>query len=84
MEGTALGFKSICSVPLISRSRVIGTLALNRLTDYLGAHNEPPMPTYAGGAMGFRGAAETMSTDGKRRRNYLPGLSAPRRATVRP
>ena len=28
-----LGFKSICSVPLISRDRVIGTLALNRRTD---------------------------------------------------
>ena len=25
--------------------------------------------------MGFRGAAETMSMDGKRRRDYLPGLS---------
>jgi formate hydrogenlyase transcriptional activator len=29
----ALGFKSICSVPLIARHRIIGTLALNRLTD---------------------------------------------------
>jgi len=28
-----LGFKSICSVPLIARDRVIGTLALNRRTD---------------------------------------------------
>jgi formate hydrogenlyase transcriptional activator len=28
-----LGFKSICSVPLIARNRIIGTLALNRLTD---------------------------------------------------
>ena len=27
-----LGFKSICSVPLIARNRIIGTLALNRLT----------------------------------------------------
>jgi Rieske 2Fe-2S family protein len=26
--------------------------------------------------MGFRGAAETMSLDGKRRRSYLPGLNA--------
>src|SRR5262249_7735361 len=26
-----LGFKSICSVPLIARDRIIGTLALNRL-----------------------------------------------------
>jgi len=29
----ALGFKSVCSVPLIARDRVIGTLALNRRTD---------------------------------------------------
>ena len=29
----ALGFKSICSVPLISRDRTIGTLALVRITD---------------------------------------------------
>ena len=48
--------------------------ALNRLTDYLGAANEPPHPTYVGGSMGFRGGAETMSIDGKRRRNYLPAL----------
>jgi len=29
----ALGFRSICSVPLIARDHIIGTLALNRLTD---------------------------------------------------
>jgi formate hydrogenlyase transcriptional activator len=29
----ALGFKSICSVPLITRDRVFGTLALSRMTD---------------------------------------------------
>ena len=29
----ALGLKSICSVPLISRERTIGTLALSRMTD---------------------------------------------------
>ena len=29
----ALGFKSICSIPLIARNQIIGTLALNRLTD---------------------------------------------------
>ena len=28
-----LGFKSMCSVPLIARNRTIGTLALNRMTD---------------------------------------------------
>src|SRR5581483_694241 len=56
--------------------------ALNRLTDYLGADNEPPTPDYIGGAMGFRGGAETMSTDGIRRRAYLPGLSAHQRQMV--
>ena len=38
--------------------------ALNRLTNYLGADNEQPHSTYIGGAMGFRGGAETMSLDG--------------------
>jgi len=56
--------------------------ALNRLTDYLGAANEPPHPTYVGGSMGFRGDAETMSIDGKRRRNYLPGLNEEERKKV--
>jgi glycine betaine catabolism A len=49
--------------------------ALNKLTDYLGADNESPGPTYIGGAMSFRDGAETMSIDGKRRRDYLPGLN---------
>jgi len=48
---------------------------LNRLTHYLGADNETPQPTYIGGAMGFRDGAQTMSLDGKRRRDYLPGLN---------
>jgi glycine betaine catabolism A len=47
---------------------------LNRLTDYLGADNESPASTYTGGAMGFANGVETMSMDGKRRREYLPGL----------
>jgi Rieske 2Fe-2S family protein len=47
---------------------------LNRLTNYLGADNEAPRPTYIGGSMGFRDGAETMSMDGKRRRDYLPGV----------
>jgi glycine betaine catabolism A len=55
---------------------------LNRLTDYLGADNEPPQPNYIGGAMGFRGGAETMSTDGVRRRNCLPGLRPGQRTQV--
>jgi glycine betaine catabolism A len=56
--------------------------ALNRLTDYLGSDNESPQPTYIGGSMGFRGAAETMSLDGKRRRDYLPGLGENERKKV--
>jgi Rieske 2Fe-2S family protein len=56
--------------------------ALNRLTDYLGADNEPAAPTYIGGSMGFRGGAETMTMDGMRRRDYLPGLSEDERKMV--
>lgn len=56
--------------------------ALNRLTNYLGADNEQPQPTYIGGAMGFRNGAETMSLDGKRRRDYLPGLTGEDRQKV--
>jgi glycine betaine catabolism A len=32
--------------------------------------------------MGFRGAAETMSRDGKRRRDYLPGVAENERKKV--
>jgi Rieske 2Fe-2S family protein len=56
--------------------------ALNRLTDYLGADNEPASATYFGGAMGFIDGAETMSTDGRRRRDYLPGLNGEQRRHV--
>ena len=56
--------------------------ALNRLTDYLGADNEPASPAYIGGAMGFRNGAETMSIDGVRRRDYLPGLDQQQRRMV--
>lgn len=56
--------------------------ALNQLTDYLGADNEPPSSTYIGGSMGFRGSAETMSSDGVRRRDYLPGLNDAERRLV--
>ncbi len=56
--------------------------ALNRLTDYIGSDNEAPRPTYIGGSMGFRGGAETMSIDGRRRRDYLPGLSESERGKV--
>ena len=56
--------------------------ALNELTHYLGSDNDAPQPTYIGGSMGFRSPAETMSTDGIRRREYLPGLSDSERAKV--
>ena len=56
--------------------------ALNRLTDYLGADNEPADPHYAGGSMGFREGVETMSVDGQRRRAYLPGLDESQRRQV--
>jgi Rieske 2Fe-2S family protein len=56
--------------------------ALNRLTDYLGAANEPACDSYIGGAMGFCNGAETMSLDGKRRRAYLPGLGEIERKQV--
>jgi Rieske 2Fe-2S family protein len=55
---------------------------LNRLTNYLGADNDPPQPTYIGGSMGFRGDAQTMSLDGRRRREYLPGLNEVQRKQV--
>jgi glycine betaine catabolism A len=55
---------------------------LNRLTDYAGSDNEAPQPTYIGGSMGFKGDAETMSMDGKRRRDYLPGLGQNERKRV--
>jgi Rieske 2Fe-2S family protein len=56
--------------------------ALNRVTDYLSGENDAPQPTYIGGTMEFRGGAETMSTDGKRRRDFLPGLSEGQRQHV--
>jgi glycine betaine catabolism A len=55
---------------------------LNRLTNYMGADNEAPQPTYMGGSMGFRNGAETMSMDGQRRRDYLPGLNEQERKKV--
>ena len=52
------------------------------MTDYLGADNEIPQPTYIGGAMGFRNGAETMSLSGKKRREFLPGLDQDQRKKV--
>jgi Rieske 2Fe-2S family protein len=56
--------------------------ALDRLTDYLGADNQAPTPNYIGGSMGFRDGIETMTFDGIRRRDYLPGLNAEQRGMV--
>ena len=55
---------------------------LDRLTDFLGADNQAPTPNYIGGSMGFRNGAETMTFDGIRRRDYLPGLNAEQRSMV--
>jgi glycine betaine catabolism A len=51
---------------------------LSRISDYLSGENDPPQAGYMGGTMEFREAAETMSTDGKRRRAFLPGLGEER------
>ena len=56
--------------------------ALNKLHHYLGADNVAPTACYCGGSMGFREGVETMSMDGKRRREYLPGLSDSQRQHV--
>jgi Rieske 2Fe-2S family protein len=56
--------------------------ALNRLHHYLGADNAAPTEWYCGGSMGFREGVETMSTDGKRRRAFLPGLNDSQRRQV--
>jgi len=48
---------------------------LNRMHHHLAADNVPSTGTYCGGAMGFKDGVETLSTDGKLRRAYLPGLT---------
>jgi Rieske 2Fe-2S family protein len=55
---------------------------LNRMHHYLGADNVPSTGTYSGGAMGFKDGIETLSSDGKRRREVLPGLSGRNRELV--
>lgn len=56
--------------------------ALNQLTDYLSGENCAPHRSYIGGSMGFKPGVETMSLDGKLRRDYLPGLSEAQRKEV--
>lgn len=55
---------------------------LNRMHHYLGAANVPSTETYCGGAMGFKDGIETLSVDGKRRRQLLPGLEGDDRTLV--
>jgi Rieske 2Fe-2S family protein len=55
---------------------------LSRLTDTMSGENDPPTGSYIGGSMEFLGGAETMSVDGVRRRECLPGLSAAQRKEV--
>jgi Rieske 2Fe-2S family protein len=56
--------------------------ALNKLHHYLAAENVSPTPSYCGGAMGFRPGVETMTIDGARRRDFLPGLNESQRQRV--
>ena len=55
---------------------------LNRMHHYLGADNVPTTGTYCGGAMGFKDGVETLSSDGQRRRDFLPGLGERERSLV--
>ena len=55
---------------------------LNRMHHYLGADNVPTTESYCGGAMGFKAGVETLSSDGKRRRDVLPGLGERERQLV--
>jgi len=56
--------------------------ALHRITDYLSGDNDQPQAGYIGGSMEFRGGAQTMSSDGERRRACLPGLNEKQRGLV--
>jgi len=55
---------------------------LSRVCDSMSGNNDAPQPTYIGGSMEFRAGAQTMSVDGKRRRDYLPGLNEEQRKLV--
>jgi Rieske 2Fe-2S family protein len=55
---------------------------LNRMHHYLAADNVPTTGSYCGGAMGFKDGVETLSSDGKRRRDFLPGLGEHERTLV--
>ena len=55
---------------------------LNRMISYLSGDNEKPHHNFIGGSMSFKEGVETMSLDGKRRRDFLPGLSRDQRCEV--
>ena len=55
---------------------------LSRVSDSMSGNNDAPQPTYIGGSMEFRAGAQTMSVDGVRRREYLPGLNEEQRKLV--
>lgn len=55
---------------------------LNRMHHYLAAANTPSTQAYCGGAMGLKEGVETLSIDGRRRREYLPGLSPAEQTSV--
>jgi Rieske 2Fe-2S family protein len=55
---------------------------LNQMHHYLGAENAPSEPTFCGGTMGFKEGIQTLSTDGKLRRRYLPGLGDQEKSLV--
>ena len=55
---------------------------LTRITDTMSGDNDTPQSTYIGGSMLLRGTAQTMSMDGQRRRDYLPGLNEEQRSRV--
>ncbi len=50
--------------------------ALSAISDYRSGSNDQPNASYIGGSMEFCGGAQTMSTDGKLRRTYLPELTS--------
>src|SRR5713101_9082923 len=56
---------------------------LSQLTDYLSGDNDTPHRGYIGGSMGFKSGVETMSLDGKLRRDYLPCLTDAQRSEVK-
>jgi glycine betaine catabolism A len=56
--------------------------ALNKVTNFMSGENDPAHEGYIGGSMEFRGGAATMSVDGVRRRDFLPGLSEDQKKVV--